>query len=189
MVAEARSLAERVHEGQRRKADGRPYFEHVCRVAETVSDAGFDPEVVTAALLHDVVEHTEIEAGQIEPDFGTRVAELVAAMTDREEIEPWEALKAEHRARVSVAGRDACAIYAADKLEGIREARSGYAEIGEAVEERLGNTVDARIAVWNADLAMIDALQPPLPFAATLHGELKGLLSDRAGDRQTSGAS
>ncbi len=189
MLRRAHGLAEREHEGQTRKADGRPYLEHVTSVADILADGGLGPDVVTAALLHDAVEHTEVGLGQVADEFGEGIAGLVAAMTDREEIEPWEARKDEHRSRVAASGRDACAIYAADKLEGVREARAGYAEVGEAVQERLGNSLEARIAVWNADVEMIDELRPPLPFADLLRTELSGLLGERAGDGPTPDAS
>lgn len=184
VASRARGLAERAHEGQRRKADGRPYAQHVVRVADTLASAGFGPEVVAAALLHDAVEHTDVEPEELEEEFGECVADLVAVMTDREDIEPWEARKDEHRARVAAAGRDAAAIYAADKLEGVLEARSGYADVGEAVEERLGNSLNARFTVWDADLEMLGELDPPLPFTERIEEELRLLAGDRQGDRR-----
>lgn len=180
IVVEAHRLAEREHAGQARKANGDPYIEHALSVAEILADAGFDSEVIAAALLHDTVEHTDVSAEGIARSFGERIAELVSAMTDRDGIESWEERKAEHRARVERTGRDACAIYAADKLCGIREAREGYDEVGERVEERLGNSLDLRIAVWRDDIAMVDGLRPPLPFAEDLRGELSCLLDDRS---------
>jgi len=190
IVAEAHRLARREHAGQSRKANDEAYLEHVVGVAETLADAGFDAEVIAAAVLHDSVEHTPVSAEEIARTFGERVAELVAAMTDREEIDPWEERKAEHRARVKGAGRDACAIYAADKLAGLREVREGYAEVGEQVGELLGNSLDLRIAVWRDDIEMIDVLCPPLPFAEELKIEFSRLLRDRLqAARQSAGAS
>ena len=52
LVARARDLAHRAHAGQVDKA-GRPYIEHVARVAAAVSD---DPEAEAVAWLHDVLE-------------------------------------------------------------------------------------------------------------------------------------
>lgn len=52
LVATARDLAYRAHAGQVDKA-GRPYIEHVARVAATVAD---DPEAEAVAWLHDVLE-------------------------------------------------------------------------------------------------------------------------------------
>lgn len=52
LVERAKSLAHRAHAGQLDKA-GRPYIEHVARVAAAVSD---DPEAEAVAWLHDVLE-------------------------------------------------------------------------------------------------------------------------------------
>jgi (p)ppGpp synthase/HD superfamily hydrolase len=183
IVQEAHRVAANRHEGQSRKANRRPYLDHVVDVAEILADAGFDDEVLAAALLHDAVEHTDVAIEDIASRFGERIASLVSAMTDREEIEPWEARKGEHRERIRDAGRDAAAIYGADKLAGIREARDGYAEAEEGVEERLGTPLDLRLRVWDADLEMLKAVEPPLPFL----GEIRNELARLRGDRSTAG--
>lgn len=180
IVQEAYRLAAREHAGQNRKATPMPYLDHVRAVAELLTGYGFDNEVIAAALLHDAIEHTDLSTAKIASQFGERIADLVAAMTDRQEIEDWEQRKDEHRARVSEAGRDAVAIYAADKLAGVREARVGYAEVDESVEGRLGRPLDQRLEVWDRDLEMVSRVQPALPFAAELAEELGRLRRDRA---------
>ena len=60
------------------------YFEHVRRVAIVLmDDVGiYEPDLVIAALLHDVIEDTEdIDAAVIEQFFGGRVAHLVLLLT------------------------------------------------------------------------------------------------------------
>lgn len=57
LVEIAKGLAHRAHAGQADKA-GRPYIEHVSRVAAAVSD---DPEAEAVAWLHDVLEDCAVE--------------------------------------------------------------------------------------------------------------------------------
>ena len=180
LVADAHALAREGHAGQRRKANEASYLSHAVVVAEILAAADFDDEVIAAGLLHDTVEHTGVELDAVRTRFGQRVGSLVAAMTDREEIADWERRKDEHRGRVAGAGRDAAAIYGADKLCGIREAREGYAELAEDVEERLGNPLDLRLRAWNRDLEMLAAVDPPLPIADEIALELERLRGDRA---------
>jgi (p)ppGpp synthase/HD superfamily hydrolase len=86
LVARARRYAEHAHNAidHRRKYSGRPYTEHLERVAARVAEVTGDPVAVAAAWLHDVVEDTPSTHAEIEREFGPRVAELVHALTDVE---------------------------------------------------------------------------------------------------------
>ncbi len=180
VVQEARRVAADAHRGQRRKANEMPYLDHVGAVAEILADRGLDDEVVAAALLHDVVEHSEVSVGDVRTRFGDRIGDLVEAMTDREEIEDWEQRKDEHRERIRAAGRDAAAIYGADKLVGTREARDGYAQLEEAIESRLGTSLDLRERTWRRDVEMLRTFSPPITLADELELELEYLRGDRS---------
>ena len=179
-VEEARAVAARAHDGQLRKANKMPYLDHVSGVAEALGAAGFDDDVVAAGLLHDIVEHSGMTDADVRAKFGERIGDLVAAMTDREEITDWEQRKEEHRERVREAGRDAASIYAADKVVGVREALDGYAEMDEAVEARLGAPLDLRERAWERDVGMLRSFSPPIPLADDLERELERLRADRA---------
>ena len=74
------------HAGQRQKVNGRPYIEHPVAVASDVSKAGFGPDLVAAALLHDVVEDSDTTVTELEDRFGDTVAGLVEVMTDTAEV-------------------------------------------------------------------------------------------------------
>src|SRR5688572_13219374 len=113
----AHEFALSAHHGPTRQGDTE--IDHPVQVACLLHDAGFDEEVVAAALLHDVVEDTAIDLDQIEARFGREIACLVGEMTEDEDIEPYEARKAEHRERVA-GDRRVAAIYAADKLANAR---------------------------------------------------------------------
>lgn len=67
LIERAKALAYRAHAGQVDKA-GRPYIEHVARVAAAVAD---DPDAEVVAWLHDVLEDA--------PKYGKEVIELIPA--------------------------------------------------------------------------------------------------------------
>jgi len=79
-ILSALSFAEDAHNGQKRKS-GEPYIIHPMSVATILIDMGMDTDTVTAALLHDVVEDTEITLSQVESKFGSDVAALVDGVT------------------------------------------------------------------------------------------------------------
>ena len=79
-IERAYRLAEKMHEGQYRKT-GEAYVEHPVAVAAIVHELGLDTTSIVAALLHDVVEDTDITLEEIEKDFGKETAHLVDGVT------------------------------------------------------------------------------------------------------------
>ena len=71
------------HHGDQRRPGGAPYIEHPLEALEVlVRGAGVtDPEILSAAVLHDVVEDTSGTLEEISGAFGPRVAELVGWVT------------------------------------------------------------------------------------------------------------
>jgi (p)ppGpp synthase/HD superfamily hydrolase len=70
------------HRNQRRKYTGELYVSHCASVARTVAECGAAPEVIAAAMLHDVLEDTEVTAEELRTVFGDRVTALVLEVTD-----------------------------------------------------------------------------------------------------------
>jgi GTP pyrophosphokinase len=181
LVGEAFETARTAHAGQvRNGSGGRPYIEHPLTVAEQLAGHDCPDAILAAALLHDVVEESDIEVEDLRERFGNSVADLVAALTDAEEIESYERRKDVHRADVEAAGRGALLIYAADKLANIRALRGVYGEQGEAVGEELKAPLDVKVAVWEADAEMLRSVYPDLPFLDELEEQLNRLRADRA---------
>ena len=70
------------HGDQRRKYTNDLYINHPIAVAEIVETVPHTLEMIAAALLHDVVEDTDVTIEQVEAKFGYKVAELVGWLTD-----------------------------------------------------------------------------------------------------------
>jgi GTP diphosphokinase / guanosine-3',5'-bis(diphosphate) 3'-diphosphatase len=74
-------MAAEAHQGMRRKT-GEPYILHPLAVAQIVaSEIGLGPTAVIAALLHDVVEDTELTLEDIQREFGKQIAQIVDGLT------------------------------------------------------------------------------------------------------------
>ena len=134
-----------------------------------------------AALLHDAVEDSEITVGEVTERFGVEVGELVAALTEDDEIDDWVTRKDALRAQVADAGASAAAIYAADKLANLREMR-GHLRRPRRGRDRLAQGADprsARVAAWRADLEMVVRLAGS-GLAADLRVELEAFERERA---------
>jgi GTP diphosphokinase / guanosine-3',5'-bis(diphosphate) 3'-diphosphatase len=85
LLARAWRVAAERHVDQRRKGDrAEPYVNHLAEVAELVAEAtcGRDANLVAAAVLHDTIEDTGMTHAELECQFGTDVADLVAEVSD-----------------------------------------------------------------------------------------------------------
>jgi len=80
LVLRAFRVAEHAHEGQKR-ISGEPYISHCLAVAIILAEMRVPPAVVSAGLLHDTVEDTDISLAQIQRDFGDEIARLVDGVT------------------------------------------------------------------------------------------------------------
>lgn len=105
--------------GQLRKYTGEPYIVHPVSVARIVARVPSTAQMLSAALLHDTVEDTEVTASQIESVFGAEVAELVGWLTDvsRREDGNRAVRKAIDRAHTARAPARAKTIKLADLIE------------------------------------------------------------------------
>ncbi len=126
LLTQAYDLAARTHSRQRRKGTTDiPYMNHVCAVAAMVAQAlpEEDPEAVAAAVLHDVIEDSNVTENDIAEQFGRRVASFVAEMTDAPD---WPQLsmperKARQAEKMVHATREARIIKIADQTSNIQD--------------------------------------------------------------------
>jgi GTP pyrophosphokinase len=79
-VIRAYQVAENAHKGQKR-ASGEPYINHCISVASILAELCVPSSVVSAGLLHDTVEDTEITLEDLDREFGGEIARLVDGVT------------------------------------------------------------------------------------------------------------
>lgn len=181
LIREALATATEAHAGQiRNGAGGIPYIEHPKAVAALLAEHGWPEEVLAAALLHDVIEDSELTLDDLEERFGEPVTGLVGALSDNETIADWTARKEEHRERVSTAGPQALAIYGADKLTNARALRGAWEAEGWSVADELKVPLDDKLDAWEADLALLRQVAAELRFLDELESELSRLRAGRS---------
>lgn len=88
LIRKAFDVAVEAHKDQRRKS-GEAYIFHPIAVAKIVaSEIGLGATSIAAALLHDVVEDTDITVKQIEQWFNPKIAKIVEGLTKMALLEP-----------------------------------------------------------------------------------------------------
>lgn len=123
-IHQAYVTALEAHRGQKRRT-GEPYITHPAAVAGILADMQMDPQTIMAALLHDVLEDTDIEKTALEEKFGKPVADLVdgvSKLTQIEFVSRAEAQAENFRKMVLAMARDIRVILVklADRLHNMR---------------------------------------------------------------------
>jgi guanosine-3',5'-bis(diphosphate) 3'-pyrophosphohydrolase len=125
-VAKAVEFAIRYH-GDQRRPTGAPYLEHLLEAVEVlVRGAGVaDPDVLCAAVLHDVVEDTPCTADDVRREFGDRVADMVGWVTKPApgDGDP-KAAKDAYLAGLRDAPEDAIVVKLADRASNVQTLRN-----------------------------------------------------------------
>ena len=90
----------------------KPVLLHSIQVAEMLWERGYPQDVVTAAVLHDVVEDTDITIDDVAQSFGHQVARYVDALTVSDTQDVMQSF-----ARTAELGGDVLSIRAADLIQ------------------------------------------------------------------------
>ena len=123
-LEEAYHFSDAAHQGQYRKS-GEPYISHPVAVAGILSEWQLDAQTLIAALLHDVVEDTDVSKDDISRRFGKSIADLVDGVSklDRIEFQSQQDAQAENFRKMLLAmARDVRVILIklADRLHNMR---------------------------------------------------------------------
>lgn len=86
LLQKAYLFAKNAHGGQKRHS-GESYFSHPVAVAEILCELRLDDESIISALLHDVLEDTEVKLEEIQNLFGSQVAYLVEGLTKFDKLD------------------------------------------------------------------------------------------------------
>ena len=80
LIAHAFEFATRAHDGQERRS-GEAFIHHPFGAAKICAELRLDDETIAAALLHDVVEDTDVGIDEVRVEFGDEIANLVEGVT------------------------------------------------------------------------------------------------------------
>ncbi len=142
-----------MHQGKVRKFADTPYIFHPLEVAQILSTMTNDEEVITAGILHDIVEESDGTLIEIEKRFGKRVADLVATDSEKEysgeeRSATWKQRKEETLLKLkNSTDIGVKMLWLADKLANIRSLSGMYSELGDAMWEKF-NQSDSEEQCW-----------------------------------------
>ena len=130
-------LAVEAHSGTERRCKGYPYIIHPMEAAAIVATMTNDQEMLAAAILHDVVEDTDVTIEQIREMFGDRVAMLVQHETAPADPNlTWRERKAIQVKQLKAAPLDSKIVALGDKLSNMQGIALDYGQVGDEVWKR-----------------------------------------------------
>lgn len=140
-IEEAIIYATIMHQGKVRKLGNMPFILHPLEVAQIIATMTNDQDIITAGILHDVVEDTDGTLTEIEKRFGKRVASLVNS--ESEKAYPGESKDATWKRRKEDSlkvlkdtdDQGVRMLWLADKLANIRSLAGNYSENGDKLWE------------------------------------------------------
>src|SRR5881409_1500093 len=189
LISRAFRFAARAHEGQQRRS-GEEFVLHPWGVAKICAQLRLDDETIAAALLHDVVEDTDVELDGVRAEFGDEVAKLVEGVTKltRVQFQSREQAEAENYRKLIVAmAADVRVILIklADRLHNLREIEylGKQKQIQKAKETLevyapLAHRLGIHAMKWELEDLAFETLHPR-KFA-----EIRAMVADRRADRE-----
>src|SRR6201984_1301790 len=189
LIVRAFTFAAKAHEGQQRRS-GEPFIMHPVGVAIICAGLRLDEETIAAALLHDVVEDTEIDIATIRDEFGPEIAALVDGVTKltRVQFQTREQAEAENYRKMVVAMAEdvrVILIKLADRLHNMRaiEYLGKQKQIQKAKEALevyapLAHRLGIHKLKWELEALAFQTLHP------RKYSEIKTMVAERRADRE-----
>src|SRR5213076_668282 len=189
LITRAFLFAAEAHEGQQRRS-GEDFVLHPWGAAKICAQLRLDDETIAAALLHDVVEDTDVELEGVRAEFGDEVAKLVEGVTKltRVQFQSREQAEAENYRKLIVAmAADVRVILIklADRLHNLREIEylGKQKQIQKAKETLevyapLAHRLGIHAMKWELEDLAFETLHP------RKYEEIKAMVSERRADRE-----
>lgn len=132
LVERSLQFAALAHDGQKRKEASLPYITHPFSVALILLSYDFDDVIVSAGLLHDVLEDTHVSEEDVKRQVGDDVLRIILALTEDKRL-AWEERKAAYIACVASSDISVKAVSIADKIHNLQSLLAAYEKRGDEV--------------------------------------------------------
>ncbi len=142
-----------LHHGQERKIGGIPYIIHPFSTAFILGKYTDDEDIISAALLHDVLEDVKGYGEQdLKNDFGERVARIVkevsedkiSELDERTNKETWQERKEKYLKNLMNDSYEALMVCAADKMHNLISNIDSYQEYGDEIWDKFNAPKDKK---------------------------------------------
>ena len=136
------------HDGQKRKEQDLPYISHPVSVALLLAKRGFSDITIAAALVHDVLEDTNVAEEKLREELGEEILSIVKSLSENKAL-PWEDRKKQYIEGIR-AGSDAVkAVSLGDKIHNIQSMLAAHKKQGAELWKKFNKGKESQI--WFAE--------------------------------------
>lgn len=151
-LAKAYAFSAEAHKKQYRKGTKIPYFTHIITAMNYAMELTGDKEILTAVILHDTVEDTDVTLEEVAREFGQTVADYIAAESEDKRLgiparDTWEVRKRETIQHLQTAPRPVKVIVLADKAANAESLLREWRQKGDSIWQKF-NQSDKEKQAW-----------------------------------------
>ena len=161
-----------IHRKQKRKGKDIPYIVHPLQVGLILAKAGCDEDIIAAGILHDTIEDSveemKVTKSIIIDEFGSRVADIVASVSDSDKSLSWEERKAQATEHIGHFSNDSVLVKSADVIANATELFADIKEHGESVFERFNAPKERILSNYHNVITALILRWPGNPLASDL---------------------
>lgn len=163
-IEKALNLAAEKHNCQIRKSSKLPFIIHPVSVMIILSNYTEDQDILTASLLHDILEDVEdYDYQNLKNDFGEKIAQIVEGVSEDSELianrlndkKTWQSRKEQYIENLKDDSFESLMICAADKIHNLRSMTRTYQEQGEKMWQDFNAPLEKQIWYYESVLEIL----------------------------------
>ena len=155
LTQKALRIATQMHDGQLRKETPIPYITHPVAVALNLAKHGFAETVIAAALVHDVLEDTNMTRAELEKELGVEVVTIIMTLSEDKSL-PWEERKRNYIEAIRAADENVKAVSIGDKIHNAESMLIAHSIQGEKLWQMFARGKQQQLWFMNELLAMFE---------------------------------
>ena len=160
IVDQATQFVALKYDGKRRTAMQIPYATHLFGVARILKNTGYRDIVVTAGLLHDILEDNFATEPELRAHFGEDVLQLVKATTEMPKSEDWHIRKQYVINSIPKKSPDELAILLAEKIQNMRSIIVELEQFGEELWNNFNAPKEQQEWYYRSILEQVETYHP-----------------------------
>jgi (p)ppGpp synthase/HD superfamily hydrolase len=177
VITQAIEFAAVAHKGGKRKGTSIPYISHPFAVGLMLAQHNCETHVIAAGILHDVVEDTYFDIGDIRHRFGDQIGDVVQGCSE-DKSKSWKERKQHTIDMLPDASPGVQLVICADKLHNVQSITSDFAKLGEALWKRFNAGKEDQAWAYQGVVKSLLTIEPTPELVRELKDAVESLFGE-----------